>query len=305
MALRTRVTNLSGRLVAEKRSGKRNLFSHSSLGETIRVSNTAGETVCSYRYWPYGEDFDGLDVSITPFRFIGAYGYYCDDSEQLYVRSRILFPEIGRWVTRDTEWPDQPSYLYGMSNPLRWIDFFGTTCGAPLGSDGHDSLCGPYPTHPCATDPCGYAWTHDPPKGTPGAYVACCLGRAYVCIAPPQMGADPAVLHCLKVHEGVHPKQDPFCDDPENSGCMWYMDPEDQANFECLAYREELRCLEAAATKLKCNPADRPDFLNSPNSKRCQTLYRRIRQICTGLGCGYCKKAGIPMPRCGKWGFKC
>jgi RHS repeat-associated protein len=122
MPMKSRVTNMNGRIVAEERDGTRRLFQHDALGNVITVLGESGVITDTYEYWSYGEIRSQTGTSNNPWKFGGAWGYYTDASGRQYVRARTLRNDLGRWITVDPLWPSEPSYGYAGGSPIVNVD---------------------------------------------------------------------------------------------------------------------------------------------------------------------------------------
>lgn len=77
-----------------------------------------------FEYWPY-EEVPSAFSSVTPYRYIGAQGYYSDIYSRVYVVARHYRAPYGRWMTVDPLWPDEPAFGYASSSPMVNIDASG------------------------------------------------------------------------------------------------------------------------------------------------------------------------------------
>jgi RHS repeat-associated protein len=115
------MTNVVGRLVAEKRAGDRSYFQHDALGNTIALISS-GVVTGELSYWPTGEVRESIGTTSVPFKFGGALGYYLDSTARIYVRARYLRSTLSRWMTVDPWWPDESAYGYANGNPTTHTD---------------------------------------------------------------------------------------------------------------------------------------------------------------------------------------
>lgn len=122
--LKSRITNLSGSVTAEKRVGSRSLHIHDPLGSTLFSYDDTAVVRSTISYWPYGEVLNSTG-SIPSFSFCGEHGYYRDSADRLYVRFRTMLQGKGRWATRDPLWPKESPYSYAGCRPTAGADFFG------------------------------------------------------------------------------------------------------------------------------------------------------------------------------------
>ena len=136
VAMKTRVTNLGGQIVAAEYGETRYLIEPDALGNTRSLIDETGAEADSYTYWPYGEQRTATVGLEFPFKFCGTWGYYTEPlgGYPLYVRARYYKPPMGRWMTVDPLWPDEQAYGYAAENPINMLDYSGTSVG------GTDSL---------------------------------------------------------------------------------------------------------------------------------------------------------------------
>src|SRR5881394_3831273 len=107
MAMKARYTVVNGEVIAEKRAGVRRLLVPDPLGSTVALLDSSQTQTDTFSYWPYGEERTRTGTTPTPFRFVGAEGYYRDSAKEAHVRARRLDKARGRWSTIDPVWPTQ------------------------------------------------------------------------------------------------------------------------------------------------------------------------------------------------------
>lgn len=122
MAMKARYTTVSGRVIAQKRSGARRLLRPDNLGSTVALYDNTGAKTDSWVYWPYGEVRSRTGTTTMPLQFVGGLGYYTDSTSMTYVRARFYRQGLGRWQTVDPLWPRQSPYAYVMSSPMNGVD---------------------------------------------------------------------------------------------------------------------------------------------------------------------------------------
>ena len=127
VAMKTRVTNLGGQIVAAEYGETRYLIEPDALGNTRSLIDETGAEADSYTYWPYGEQRTATVGLEFPFKFCGTWGYYTEPlgGYPLYVRARYYKPPMGRWMTVDPLWPWQLQYEYVQDRPTCYIDPLG------------------------------------------------------------------------------------------------------------------------------------------------------------------------------------
>ncbi|RYG95002.1 MAG: RHS repeat-associated core domain-containing protein [Alphaproteobacteria bacterium] len=118
----TTYTTVAGQILHENRNGVETELVPDPLGSVIQTRNSAGNTVSSTVYWPYGEVRTETGTNPTPWGFVGTYGYYRDSAESTYVRARYYRPSLTRWQTVDPLWPDESAYGYAGGMPTMRID---------------------------------------------------------------------------------------------------------------------------------------------------------------------------------------
>lgn len=145
-----------GVLLAEKMtgSGAVNHFLRDPLGSVIRVLQS-GKSLYEAAYWPYGEV--RTETGDRPsFGFVGTLGYMWDFTSLLYVRARHLRSDLGRWLTVDPLWPEEPQYGYATGNPTTWTDPEGKKAvkppPLPVFIGGGTTPCGMQRTLPPCSD---------------------------------------------------------------------------------------------------------------------------------------------------------
>jgi RHS repeat-associated protein len=102
-----------------------------SHGDVLRLADSSGTVVASYRYDAWGNilESSGPLAEMNPYRYAG---YRYDSASGLYFLSaRYYNPEIGRFITRDVYLgaPSNPltlnRYAYGNGNPVNTVDDSG------------------------------------------------------------------------------------------------------------------------------------------------------------------------------------
>ena len=129
MAMSVVYTTINGQIVHENRGGVEAFYTPDTLGSTVALLSTTGSVTDTYTYQPYGEIVSHVGSSVTPFTFVGTFGYYLDIlGSQIYVRARYLRQALTRWQTVDLLWPQARPYAYCDASP--------TNCVDPLGLQG-------------------------------------------------------------------------------------------------------------------------------------------------------------------------
>ena len=97
MPMTVRYTVINGEVVAEKRNDVRLLYTPDPLGSTVALTDNTQTITDTFHYWPYGEESGRTGATPTPFRFVGASGFYRDNASRSIVTDRCLDQLHGRW----------------------------------------------------------------------------------------------------------------------------------------------------------------------------------------------------------------
>jgi len=198
MAMSVTYTTFNGQLVKENRGGTESFYAPDTLGSTAALLSTTGSVTDTYDYWPYGEIRNHSGSSITPFTYVGTFGYYLQILNNFsYVRDRFLRQGLARWQSLDPFWPEEMPYAYVESSPTVYVD--------PTG-DGQ-LLCPPTLAAICQNvfKDCDQDCNANHSHSGIGVYKACktkcltarmhCLNDAYGLppdyVAPPHVGKGP------------------------------------------------------------------------------------------------------------------
>jgi RHS repeat-associated protein len=98
-----------------------------ALGSVRQLTNAAGDVLLAKGYQPYGETLTSAGSATTSYGYTGE---YTDSTGFVYLRARYYMTN-GRFTSRDTyigslERPMSMNlWLYGYSNPIRWVDGSG------------------------------------------------------------------------------------------------------------------------------------------------------------------------------------
>ena len=149
MAMKLRVTNVAGRVVALKSVSTRLTPLFDAQGNTLALYSNTGGLQDSYKYFPYGEIRISTGSHNNPFRYGGRWGYFYDSPARTYVRRRVLKTVTGSWMTRDPIWPWEQSYVYAKSKPVSHFD------PSILGGDNCKGAKVTYPSKVNWTSDCG------------------------------------------------------------------------------------------------------------------------------------------------------
>ena len=109
-------------------------FHFDRMGNTLALTDAAGNMTDAYAYSPFGERLAHAGGSAQPFTFAGEWGVRQENAAgTLYqMRARYYDARSGRFLSPDPLWPgDDPHelnpYTYARNNPLAFLDPEGTT----------------------------------------------------------------------------------------------------------------------------------------------------------------------------------
>lgn len=123
MAMKVTYSWFCGMLVHENRNGVERDYMPDTNGNTVALLDSNQQKTDTWEYWPHGEVISRTGNTDTPFQHGGIYGAYTDQAgKQEYVKRRQFRPPLGRWLTVDPNWPDQPPYAYCNNSPADTID---------------------------------------------------------------------------------------------------------------------------------------------------------------------------------------
>lgn len=122
MAMTVTYTNVNGRILSENRGGVVHHFISDPQGNVVMVRDTAGNTVYEAEYDPYGNVQSETGSNPSDLGYVGTLGYVTDAPSDIYVRARYLRPDLGRWLTKDPFWPNEPGFVYAMARPTSISD---------------------------------------------------------------------------------------------------------------------------------------------------------------------------------------
>jgi RHS repeat-associated protein len=140
----TRYTYGMGRILAQTKSGNTQFLLPDAQGSTRLLINNSASTQQTYNYRAFGE------MVTTPSPLQTRYLYTAqqfDSTTKLYsLRARSYSPTIGRFFSQDT-YPynfqnpvEINRYVYGINNPVRWMDASGMSITSDYGKLGAFAL---------------------------------------------------------------------------------------------------------------------------------------------------------------------
>ena len=203
LALQARYTDYPGYwggLASQRRGATSSYYGFDSQGSTRILVSQAGVITDSYSFKANGEILNAGSGTVNPFIYIGLYGYYEDRTDVYYVRARIDFADIARWISRDPigfEGGSNP-YGYAWNEPVWYVDPAGLSPETGLkvttypDGSAHFVACGTCElTPPYGTDPAAAAGTVDP--GLLGGIMGClaAAGVNWPVNVNQGLGADP------------------------------------------------------------------------------------------------------------------
>ena len=125
----------------------RNFYHYDEMGNTVFVSNDAGNVVASYAYSPFGQLMAETGVLDNPFTWQGQFGIMTEDDGLYYIRARYYDANAGRFISRDPIRSSKPMkinpYQYALNNTLSFVDVSGRDVRlSPGGTFGLQSATG-------------------------------------------------------------------------------------------------------------------------------------------------------------------
>src|SRR5438128_12676396 len=97
----TNYTVVNGRVLSENRNGVKRDYVSDSLGSTVALVDNTQTKTDTFTYWPFGERRTHTGTNITPFQFVGAYGFYRDSANRTHAGGTTLRQDLARWQTKD------------------------------------------------------------------------------------------------------------------------------------------------------------------------------------------------------------
>ncbi|MFO0976499.1 MAG: RHS repeat-associated core domain-containing protein [Planctomycetaceae bacterium] len=124
-----------GGVLSQRRGNTSHYHHHDALGSTRFLTDSSGNVTDTYLNDAWGNSVASTGTTVNPFRWVGKYGYYTDNSTgQIYVRARMYQPTVARWASLDPtySWPTSWGYAYVLSTPLILTDPSGLqSTGSP------------------------------------------------------------------------------------------------------------------------------------------------------------------------------
>jgi RHS repeat-associated protein len=122
------------------------------LGTERTVTNSSQTVTGTINYDGFGQRVGTTGSSTSPYMFAATSGYRTEgDAGLQYVGARFYDPQVGRFITRDTE-IDEHAYLYCDHDPVNGVDPSGHLAkrggGGATGDDEQGDGGGPGPKNP-------------------------------------------------------------------------------------------------------------------------------------------------------------
>jgi RHS repeat-associated protein len=112
-----------GGVLSQRRGNTSHYHHHDAMGSTRFLTDSSGTVTDTYLNDAWGNSVASTGTTVNPFRWVGKYGYYTDNSTgQVYVRARMYQPAVARWVSVDPLFESGELYNYGNGNATRAID---------------------------------------------------------------------------------------------------------------------------------------------------------------------------------------
>jgi len=110
-------------------TGERHYYHFDENGNTLWLTDQAGQIVGRYLYEPYGELLAASEQIPNPFTYQGRYGVMREPGGLSYMRARYYDSRVCRFLSRDPLHGGLPKaanpYQYALNNPLRYNDPLG------------------------------------------------------------------------------------------------------------------------------------------------------------------------------------
>ena len=129
----TTYTIVHGEVLSENRNGTERAYLFDVIGSTMALADSSQTVTDTFSYWPFGEQKSHSGASVTPLRFLGAYGARRDSATRTHIGARELRTNLARWSQMDRLRTDRTRYSYGFDNPLKYRDANGLFNGVAVG----------------------------------------------------------------------------------------------------------------------------------------------------------------------------
>ena len=120
-----------GGVISQRRGTTTSTYHSDALGSTRALTDSSGNVTDTYLHDAWGNLVASTGTTTNPFKWVGKYGYYTDDSTgPVYVRARMYEPTVARWMSVDPlRFVDGSNYyLYAINRPVFLTDANGEKC---------------------------------------------------------------------------------------------------------------------------------------------------------------------------------
>ena len=126
-----------GGVLSQRRGTTSHYHHHDALGSTRFLTDSSGNVTDTYLYDAWGNSVASTGTIVNPFKWVGKYGYYTDNSTgQVYVRARMYQPALARWCSLD------PFFESSWGNLLRYSENRTVSLSDPSGLQTYDEYSG-------------------------------------------------------------------------------------------------------------------------------------------------------------------
>ena len=113
-----------GGVISQRRGTTTSTYHTDALGSTRFLTDESGTVTDTYLYDAWGNTVAETGTTTMPFKWVGKYGYYTDESTgQVYVRARMYEPTVARWASIDPKFDETNEvFAYGTNGPVSHLD---------------------------------------------------------------------------------------------------------------------------------------------------------------------------------------
>ena len=131
-----------GGVLSQRRGTTSHYHHHDALGSTRFLTDTSGNVADTYLHDAWGNTVASTGTTVNPFKWVGKYGYYTDDSTgQVYVRARMYQPTVASWMSVDPLSIDMRLLFEILDKGFHYAANSGTLCIDPSGRLCHKEPC--------------------------------------------------------------------------------------------------------------------------------------------------------------------
>jgi hypothetical protein len=92
-----------GGVLSQRRGTTSHYHHHDALGSTRFLTDSSGNVTDTYLNDAWGNSVASTGSTVNPFKWVGKYGYYTDNSTgQVYVRARMYQPIVASWSSNNS-----------------------------------------------------------------------------------------------------------------------------------------------------------------------------------------------------------